>query len=97
MIAFDPTSALAYYYRGICNFELEDFMSSIEDYSKAIELQGDFAKAYYNRGTSKFHLTLVEDAIADIKTAQDIFKKQNDSEAVKKCAESLDELSEALK
>ncbi|MEN2370608.1 tetratricopeptide repeat protein, partial [Leuconostoc lactis] len=42
---------------------------AIADYSKAIELQPDYASAYYNRGTSFFALKDYEKAIADYSKA----------------------------
>ena len=48
-----PDDASAYYNGGMGIFStLKDYEKSIADYTKAIELNADYAKAYYNRGNS---------------------------------------------
>ena len=44
---------------------LEDYYGAIADYTKAIELDPDYANAYYNRGYTKYLLKDYYGAIAD--------------------------------
>ena len=43
---------MAYTIRGISYSNLGQDQNAINDYTKAIQLDPDYAKAYYNRGTS---------------------------------------------
>ena len=50
---------------GISKKNLADYKGAIADYTKAIELDPDYASAYYNRGNSKNSLKDYKGAIAD--------------------------------
>ena len=55
----------AYYNRGISKKNLKDYQGAITDYTKAIELDPDYADAYINRGISKRNLKDYYGAITD--------------------------------
>jgi tetratricopeptide (TPR) repeat protein len=42
---------------------------AIEDYTRAIEMDGAFAEAYFNRGVSYYELGRYQDAIVDLSRA----------------------------
>ena len=46
-----------------------EFQRAISDFTKAIELQSDFAKAYYNRGEAWLHLGKWDRAKSDLNVA----------------------------
>ena len=60
-----PSDAIDYYNRGYDKYDLKDYYGAIDDYSKAIELDPDFAYAYSNRGTAKKNLKDYYGAIND--------------------------------
>ena len=71
----NPKDAWNYYHRGICYRNLGQHEKSIEDHSKAIELDPDNAHAYYNRGLSYRELGEHEKAKADHIKADELHKK----------------------
>ena len=64
-IVFSQT-AKEYFDMGDSKYDLEDYIGAIKDYSKAIEINPNFADAYYNRGNAK---STEKGAIADYSKA----------------------------
>ncbi|BBM88035.1 tetratricopeptide repeat protein [Candidatus Uabimicrobium amorphum] len=64
----NPT-AESYNKRGVCHYNKGDYDTAIADFTKAIEVQGDFANAYDNRGACYHKQELYEQAIADCNKA----------------------------
>ena len=62
----------AYYNRGITYNKIGDYNRAIQDYDKAIEIQPDNAKIYYNRGEVLLHLNEMGKAKADLITAKEM-------------------------
>ena len=60
-----PNLARPYCNRGIAYGELGLFDKSVEDYSRAIEINPNFPDAYYNRGVGFGNLNQVDKAIVD--------------------------------
>ena len=58
-----------YFNRGNSAFMLEDFETSVENFSQTIALSPEFAEAYYNRGNAYSELLLWDKAINDYDTA----------------------------
>tara|TARA_B110001452_G_scaffold263562_1_gene265192 strand:+ start:80 stop:1516 length:1437 start_codon:yes stop_codon:yes gene_type:complete len=56
---------IIYSKRGIKKHELKDFEGSIEDHTKALDLDPNYKNAYYNRGISKSDLKDYRGAIVD--------------------------------
>jgi tetratricopeptide (TPR) repeat protein len=55
-IGLDPSNASTYLNRGMAYERINNMQQAIADYSKAIELAPDYAKAYYARGTLLWYL-----------------------------------------
>lgn len=56
LIALVPRDSDAYFTRAAAKGMISDLAGSIEDYSKAIGIDPDFAEAYANRGVAKINL-----------------------------------------
>lgn len=61
-----------YFFRGNIKFKQLDYNGSVEEYTKSIALKPNYAKAYYNRGVSKYYANLKGDACGDITKAKSI-------------------------
>jgi tetratricopeptide (TPR) repeat protein len=66
-----PSNAGAYLNRGMAYERINHMQQAIADYSKAIELAPDYAKAYYARGTLLWHLE-DETSIGDLMKAAEL-------------------------
>ncbi len=64
-----PKSAKLWTMRGDANFELEEFEKTIEDCTKAIELDPTYGTAYLVRGIGLKSLGKFKESIADLKLA----------------------------
>jgi tetratricopeptide (TPR) repeat protein len=72
-ILYDPDiSYELYFYRGNIKFKLHDYSGSIVEYTKSINMQPGYAKAYFNRGVSKYYTDQKADVCADIKKAKEL-------------------------
>ena len=69
--SFGQTSE-EYLNRGISKANLQDYTGAIADYTKAIEIDPNYALAYVNRGISKANLQDYTGAIADFTKAIEI-------------------------
>jgi len=65
----EPADAAGFHGRGNRYSRNGAYERAIEDYSRAIELDGAFAEAYYDRGFSFYEVGLYEKAIADLTRA----------------------------
>ena len=70
-----------YYNIGVHKDELKDYYGAISDYTKAIELDPNYADAYSNRGSSKTDLKDYYGAIADYTKAIELDPNDTDSYA----------------
>ena len=61
-----------YFYRGNIKFKLEDIKGSIDEYTKSIQMKPGYAKAYYNRGVSKYFGDQKAEACKDITKAKQL-------------------------
>jgi lipoprotein NlpI len=61
-----------YHNRGIAKDDLQDYDGAIKDFSKAIEINPNFAEAYNNRGNAKANLQDYDGAIEDYNKAIEI-------------------------
>jgi tetratricopeptide (TPR) repeat protein len=71
-------TAEEYFYRALKKRD-KDYYGAISDYTKAIELNPNFAKAYYNRGLSKSYLKDYSRAISDYNKAIELNPNYVDS------------------
>ena len=60
-----------YYNRGLSKYDLQDYRGAISDYSKAIELNPNYA-AYVNRGLSKLMLNQKDSGCLDLSKAGEL-------------------------
>jgi tetratricopeptide (TPR) repeat protein len=70
-IRLDPSNASTYLNRGMAYEQINNIQQAIADYSKAIELAPDYAKAYYARGTLLWFLD-DETSIRDMMKAEEL-------------------------
>lgn len=62
-------SARAYFYRGRIALDARDYQAAIEDFNRAIELDGKNADAFYRRGLAYLELEEFDSAKSDFDTA----------------------------
>jgi len=67
-----PKFALAYYYRAVCNYLLENRTAAIDDLSKAVENSPDFYEAYKKRADILVDMSKFDDALKDYEKALSI-------------------------
>jgi tetratricopeptide (TPR) repeat protein len=65
----EPADAAGFHSRGNRYSRNGAYERAIEDYNRAIELDGAFAEAYYDRGFSLYELGLYDEAITDLTQA----------------------------
>ena len=58
-------TAETYFDRGVDKANLKDYRGAIADFTKAIELEANYAKTYFVRGRAKTNLQDYRGAIAD--------------------------------
>jgi tetratricopeptide (TPR) repeat protein len=71
-IAEDPSSAIAYFNRGVAKYILRDFSGAISDFNKVIEINPQYAEAYYARGLFKNVLGDIEESKMDYDKAVEL-------------------------
>lgn len=64
-----PDYPEAWFHKAESNFELKDYPSAKENYSKAVEYNKDYAEAYCRWGLAKFNLAEYESALSDFQKA----------------------------
>ena len=70
---YKPAHSSTYYSRGNAKFQLKDYQSAIEDYTKAIEVEPSYGEAYYKRGFVMHSLQHFLEAITDYSKAIEIY------------------------
>lgn len=65
----NPSSGFAYYNRANLKSKMQNLQGAISDYTFAINLEKDFAEAYYNRGVSYIEEGLSEKGCIDLSKA----------------------------
>lgn len=68
----EPKDAAGFNDRGNRYSRNGAYDQAMADYTKAIELDGDFAEAYFNRGVSHYELGLFQESIDDLTRAIDL-------------------------
>ncbi len=68
-----------YLFRGNCYMELEEFDFALSDFNSAIEIDSEFARAYYRRGLLYKRLEQLEKAENDFKKAIELCPKYDDA------------------
>ncbi len=88
-IEHDPKNPIYYSNRAVSNIRLEAFGSAIQDATKALDLDSNFKKAYYHRGSAAFALSHFRDAVSDFRAAARLAPR--DPDVRKKLAEAVKE------
>lgn len=65
-------SAYLYYNRGNVYVKRHDFAHAVEDYTHAIQLDGNLAEAYYNRGLARLALKQQAEGVSDLSKAGEL-------------------------
>lgn len=71
-IKLNPHEPTFWNNRAMSKAKIEEHGLAISDATKAIELKGDYAKAYYRRGVSSLAILRPKDAVPDFKKALEI-------------------------
>ncbi len=87
-----PRNEWGYYYKGICEFALEDYENAIKDYKTAIKLKPLFAKAYFNLGICYHTLEYYDFALIALGRALVIFARKRDAQARQRCIDALQKI-----
>ncbi len=65
----EPRDAIGFHARGNRYSRNGAYERAIDDYNRAIEMDGAFAEAYYDRGFSFYEVARYEEALADLTRA----------------------------
>lgn len=74
----NPANASAYYNRGFERLDIGDYEGAVDDYTRALQIDGNQPTAYNNRGLAKFQVGDFAGAISDYTRSLEL----NDNEAV---------------
>ena len=69
---FGRNFVYGYYNRGNVSSALKDYRAALEDYDKALELDPEFAEAYFNRGLTHIFLGNNKQGIMDLSKAGEL-------------------------
>ena len=75
-----PEDPLVYVARGNIYREMGNCLNAIQDYSQALQINHNYAPAYYNRGLAYTLLEEIQNAVADYQKAASIYCEQEDWE-----------------
>jgi lipoprotein NlpI len=71
-IYLDPSQPGVFSLRGVMKLSKQDFLSAINDFTKAIEYDKNDVHAYFNRGIAHFNIGMKKSACKDWKVAGDL-------------------------
>ena len=86
MVALDeaerylPSSAMVYYYRGLCEFGLRDYIEAIDRFNDALRLGADqlpLGDVYFYLGLSHVNIEEYEDGLAMMNRAEEFFTNKS--------------------
>lgn len=75
-----PSSAMVYYYRGLCEFGLRDYIEAIDRFNDALRLGGDqlpLGDVYFYLGLGHINIEEYEDGLAMMKLAEEFFTNKS--------------------
>jgi tetratricopeptide (TPR) repeat protein len=84
-----PKNEHGYYYRGVCEFAMNNYENAIKCYSAAIKLNPAYAKAYFNLGVVFYVRKQYDSALINIAKALIIFSKQKELDKKQRCIDAL--------
>ncbi len=67
-----PDCCNAYFNRGICKVNLENYKDALTDLNKAISIEPTNANAFFNRGIAKYNLNKKDEACIDLRRAKEL-------------------------
>ncbi len=89
LLSVYPKDEHAYYYKGVCNFALNDYRNAVINYNTAIKLNPGYAKAYFNLGVTYYIVKDYDKALINIAKALIIFEKQKELNKRKRAIDAL--------
>ena len=84
-----PKDEHGYYYKGVCEFALNNHNNAIKCYSAAIKLNPAYAKAYFNLGVVYYITKEYDFALINIAKALIIFSKQKELDKKQRCMDAI--------
>ena len=81
--------ALDYFNDALAAYQSGNFSEAIKNYNKAIEINPDYADAYYNRGNAKGALGNMQGAIEDFNKALQLNPNDFKAQKAKEFTQSL--------
>ena len=89
MLSNFPNDEHAYYYKGLCEFAMEDYKKAIKSYACVLKINPAHAKTYFNLGAAFYALKQVDLALVNIAKALVIFTKTKELDKKQRCLEAL--------
>ena len=72
VIANQPDFSFAYYNKANMLCIQQDFRAAISYYTQAIQVDGDFAEAYFNRGLTYIYINEIDKGLSDLSKAGEL-------------------------
>lgn len=81
--------AAACFQQGCTAYRAGEYRQAVNSFSQAIQLDGEFAEAYHNRGRATANLRRITDAIPDLVKASDLYLQQGDTTQAEQIKQDL--------
>ncbi|MDC0834741.1 hypothetical protein AY599_27450 [Leptolyngbya valderiana BDU 20041] len=91
-LELSPEYTFAYFNRGSLYVELGEYTKALQDFNQTVILEPEYAKAFYNRGMVYASLDDIDAAVADLETAEALFRKQNNFTASELALDAIADL-----
>ncbi|WP_445300957.1 tetratricopeptide repeat protein [Microcoleus sp. BR0-C5] len=85
---------ITFYNLGVIHSRLGNQEKALEDFTKAIQLEGDFAQAYQNRGIVHYELGYCQRAEEDFFNAKNLYRRHGKEENYQKLLDIIEELQQ---
>ena len=72
VIRLQPDFSFAYYNKANILCTQRNWQAAIDNYTRAIEVDNDFAEAFFNRGLTYIYIDEVEQGLADLSRAGEL-------------------------
>ncbi|BBD57256.1 TPR repeat protein [Nostoc sp. HK-01] len=96
-LKIDAKFVEAYYSRALARVALKNLSGALDDVERAINLRGNYAAAYNLRGIVRRKQGFIQDAIASLKQAAELYLQQKDKENCRLCLEQIKQLQPPAK
>lgn len=84
-----PKNPIGFYFEGVCLFATRDFDGAIKSYKKALKLDENFAKAYFNLGVCYYILDDWDTALICFGKALLIFTREKELDKKQRCINAI--------